>query len=170
MCHRCCTDKPSAKWGRKMKAGVSLYQCWRVFQSCGLGTRLLLWVWEVCCGSAVVAGLPLPDIHVQPSRPLHQLHGSALPHFFFFNVALAAVKWLWSSLTLTFWTVSFSQWALVTARYFHLCQVPTIFTGSNPCWLLGCFRPDFFFFSLLWHFYPVFFIFSSIFPSPYSFQ
>lgn len=97
----------------------------------------VLWL----CGCCWFTSFWHPCSTVETFAPATRLCSSTL--FFFFNVALAPVKWLWSSLTLTFWTVSFSQWALVTARYF---QVPTIFTGSNPCWLLGCFLPDFFFF------------------------
>lgn len=64
--------------------------------------------------------------------------------FFFFKAPLAPVKWLWFGLMLTFPTVSVSPWALVTAGYFHLCQVPTIFTSSSPRWPTGCLLPDLF--------------------------
>lgn len=76
------------------------------------------------CGSVVVAGLPLL-CSWHPCSALETFCTSytvVLFLSFFFNAPLALVKWLRTGLMSTFRTLSIFPWALVTARYFHLCQ------------------------------------------------
>lgn len=131
VCHRCYTDKPSASTvaeeGRRTKAGVSVLTVF--FQSCGLCTRLLLcevavavWAAAVALWLLLVYHFCVHDMRVQPSRPFAPATRLCSLLLSFFNAPLALVKGLRTGLMSTFRTVSVFPRALVTARYFHLCQ------------------------------------------------